>query len=49
MILFSVFDRSGVDLGRPIVATCFRGFTACGVAAAAQILGKENVPVYAVS
>ncbi|XP_060573301.1 thiosulfate sulfurtransferase-like [Ruditapes philippinarum] len=45
--LKAIFDRAGVDLGHPIVATCFRGFTACGVAAAAQILGKENVPVYA--
>ncbi|XP_045170622.2 thiosulfate sulfurtransferase-like [Mercenaria mercenaria] len=45
--LKALFDGSGVDLGQPMVATCLRGFTACGIAAAAQILGKENVPVYA--
>ncbi|XP_052765883.1 thiosulfate sulfurtransferase-like [Mya arenaria] len=44
--LKALFDRGGVDLGRPIVASCQRGMTACAIAAAAQILGKENVPVY---
>lgn len=44
-----MFDSAGVDLGQPMVISCVRGLTACGVAAAAKILGKENVPVYYVS
>ncbi|KAH3852513.1 thiosulfate sulfurtransferase-like [Dreissena polymorpha] len=45
--LKELFDSAGVDLGQPITASCLRGLTACGVAAAAHILGKEHVPVYA--
>ena len=50
-VLFScpVFDSAGIDLAHPVVASCFLGSTACGLAAAAHILGKENVPVYYVS
>lgn len=44
--LKAMFDSAGVDLGQPMVISCLRGLTACGVAAAAQILGKENVPIY---
>lgn len=44
--LKELFDSAGIDLGHPVVATCFLGSTACGLAAAAHILGKENVPVY---
>ncbi|XP_076442018.1 thiosulfate sulfurtransferase-like [Babylonia areolata] len=44
--LKSAFDAAGVDLGQKLVATCLRGMTACGLAAAAHILGKEVVPVY---
>ena len=44
-----MFDEAGVDLNEPMVASCLLGMTACGVAAAAHILGKENVPVYYVS
>ena len=41
-----MFDDVGIDLAHPVVATCYLGSTACGLAAAAHILGKENVPVY---
>ncbi|XP_045170618.2 thiosulfate sulfurtransferase-like isoform X1 [Mercenaria mercenaria] len=44
--LKAMFDQAGVDLDKPMVITCVRGLTACGIAAAAQILGKDNVPVY---
>ena len=45
----AVFDTAGVDLQRPVVATCETALTACGLAAAAHLLGKEVVPVYNVS
>lgn len=44
--LKDLFDSAGIDLAHPVVASCFLGSTACGLAAAAHILGKENVPVY---
>lgn len=40
-----MFDEAGVDLNRPMVASCLTGLTACGVAGAAHILGKD-IPVY---
>ena len=42
------FEKAGVDLNRPMVASCARGITACTLALGAAILGKE-VPVYDVS
>ena len=36
----AVFDTAGVDLQRPVVATCETALTACGLAAAAHLLGK---------
>ena len=47
--LVAVFDTSEVDLEMPMVATCETAMTACGLAAAAHMLGKEVVPVYNVS
>ena len=47
--LVAVFDTSEVDLKKPMVATCETAMTACGLAAAAHMLGKEIVPVYNVS
>ncbi|XP_059147616.1 thiosulfate sulfurtransferase-like [Physella acuta] len=44
--LQQLFDAAGVDLTKPVVATCQRGMTACAVALAAHILGKVDVPVY---
>ena len=47
-IYISVFDDAGIDLDKPLLVTCLRGLTACSVAGACHILGKENVPVYQV-
>ncbi|WAR20143.1 THTR-like protein [Mya arenaria] len=41
-----VFDAAGVDVAKPMFVTCLRGMTACGTAAAARILGKDDVPIY---
>lgn len=41
----ALFDAAGVNLEKPMVASCFTGMTACGIAAAAYILGKD-IPVY---
>eukprot|EP00731_Ephydatia_muelleri_P003919 Em0002g95a len=40
-----VFENAGVDLNKPMVASCGSGITACTLALGAAILGKE-VPVY---
>lgn len=44
--LKAMFDKAGIDLDKPLLVTCLRGLTACSVAGACHILGKENVPVY---
>ncbi len=40
------FAASGLDLGKPIVASCGSGVTACVVALGAYLVGKDDVPVY---
>jgi thiosulfate/3-mercaptopyruvate sulfurtransferase len=42
----AVFADAGVDLGRPIVASCGSGVTACATAFAAHLLGRDTVAVY---
>ncbi len=42
----ALFDAAGVDLRRPIVATCGSGVTACTTALAAALLGRDDVAVY---
>lgn len=39
------FLKAGVDLNKPIIATCGSGVTACWISLAASLLGKE-IPVY---
>lgn len=39
------FEAAGLDLDRPLVATCGSGITACVIAFAAHLIGRE-VPVY---
>lgn len=39
------FNKAGVDINKPIIATCGSGVTACWIAFAASLLGKE-IPVY---
>ncbi|MGE5270435.1 MAG: 3-mercaptopyruvate sulfurtransferase [Thiohalocapsa sp.] len=41
-----LFTAAGVDLGRPIVASCGSGVTACAVAFAAHLLGHPGAAVY---
>ncbi|HEX8127123.1 MAG TPA: 3-mercaptopyruvate sulfurtransferase [Allosphingosinicella sp.] len=44
--LRSAFDSAGVDLGKPLVATCGSGITACVLLFGAHLLGKEDVRLY---
>lgn len=44
--LREAFDRAGVDLGRPTVASCGSGVTACVIALGAYLLGQDSVAVY---
>ncbi|XP_060573328.1 thiosulfate sulfurtransferase-like isoform X2 [Ruditapes philippinarum] len=41
----TMFDSAGVNFDAPMVASCFTGMTACGIAAAAYTLGKD-IPIY---
>ena len=41
----ALFADAGVDLDRPLVATCGSGITACVIAFAAHLIGRD-VPVY---
>ncbi|XP_069509111.1 thiosulfate sulfurtransferase-like [Ambystoma mexicanum] len=41
-----MFQEKKVDLARPLAVTCRRGVTACHVALAAYLLGKEDVAIY---
>lgn len=43
--LRAVFADAGIDIGRPMVATCGSGVTAAVIAFAAHLLGRE-VPIY---
>lgn len=40
------FDSAGLDLSRPVVASCGSGVTACVVALALHVLGHRDVAVY---
>lgn len=44
--LRAVFEASGVDLDRPIVASCGSGMTACALAFALHLIGKRDVALY---
>jgi thiosulfate/3-mercaptopyruvate sulfurtransferase len=44
--LRNAFDSAGVDLGKPMVATCGSGITACVLLFGAHLLGKEDVRLY---
>jgi thiosulfate/3-mercaptopyruvate sulfurtransferase len=44
--LRAAFDSAGVDLGKPMVATCGSGITACVLLFGAHLLGKEDVRLY---
>ena len=44
--LRALFDDAGVDLARPLVATCGSGVTACVILFAAHLLGKSDALLY---
>lgn len=44
--LRGVFESAGIDLARPMVATCGSGITACILLFGAHLLGKEDVRLY---
>jgi thiosulfate/3-mercaptopyruvate sulfurtransferase len=44
--LRSAFEAAGVDLARPMVATCGSGITACVLLFGAHLLGKEDARLY---
>jgi thiosulfate/3-mercaptopyruvate sulfurtransferase len=44
--LRAAFDSAGVDLAKPMVATCGSGITACVLLFGAHLLGKQDVRLY---
>lgn len=44
--LKAAFEAAGVDLSRPIVTTCGSGMTACALAFALHLIGKNDVALY---
>jgi thiosulfate/3-mercaptopyruvate sulfurtransferase len=44
--LRQLFERSGIDLKRPVVASCGSGVTACALAFGLHMLGHPTVSVY---
>jgi thiosulfate/3-mercaptopyruvate sulfurtransferase len=41
-----IFKDVGVDLSKPISASCGSGVTACVIALAGYLVGKEDIAVY---
>lgn len=44
--LRAVFEAAGVDLSRPVITSCGSGVTACVLAFALHLIGKEDVALY---
>ncbi|SFC72663.1 thiosulfate/3-mercaptopyruvate sulfurtransferase [Polaromonas sp. OV174] len=42
----AIFARHGIDLSKPIIATCGSGITACIINLACEIMGTEKVAIY---
>ncbi|MEP7221798.1 MAG: 3-mercaptopyruvate sulfurtransferase [Novosphingobium sp.] len=42
----AAFTRAGVDLTRPLITTCGSGMTACALAFALHLIGKDDVSLY---
>ncbi len=45
-VIRQAFENAGVDLARPVIATCGSGITACTLALALAAIGAEQVAVY---
>ncbi|KAM8929948.1 thiosulfate sulfurtransferase [Pelodytes ibericus] len=44
--ILQLFKDKGIDLSKPLTVTCRRGVTACQLALASFILGKEDTAIY---
>ena len=44
--LAEAFTAAGVDLSRPVITSCGSGITACCIAFALHLLGKDDVALY---
>lgn len=44
--LRATFERAGLDLARPVVTCCGSGITACCLAFAMHLIGKDDVALY---
>ena len=44
-----MFQQAGVNLDKPMVATCGSGITACWIVVAALLCGVKTIPLYDVS
>ncbi|XP_067666224.1 thiosulfate sulfurtransferase-like [Haliotis asinina] len=44
--LLQLFQSVGVKMDKPVTSTCYVGFTACTLALAAAVCGKDDVSVY---
>lgn len=44
--LRAAFDAAGIDLSKPMIATCGSGVTACSLILAVELLGKTDVRLY---
>ncbi len=44
--LKTAFESAGIDLGKPVVATCGSGLTAANLVFGAHLLGKSDVALY---
>ena len=40
------FAKAGIDLTRPVVSSCGSGVTACVIAFALHLIGKDDVALY---
>ncbi|XP_784437.2 thiosulfate sulfurtransferase [Strongylocentrotus purpuratus] len=44
--ILKLFQSAGIDLTQPLVSSCFVGISACTIALAAYVVGKEDVAIY---
>jgi len=44
--LRALVEEAGIDLGKPLVASCGSGMTACTLAFALHLIGKDDVALY---